>query len=768
SSSPINLSGYSLQYAPSTGSFSSILSLSGTIYSHTYYLIQLSSNNTSVGSDLPVTPNISGSINMAASSGKVALAGKTTSISGSSDPDVIDFLGYGAADDYEGSAASGLSNTTSLRRNNYIDTDDNASDFSSITANLSYLSEGLEVVSISVTNLARYYEVSDPLVIGNAKVVLYHNNGSTEQIDLTSGMVSGFSTSALGTYAMTITYQGLTTEFEYYVIDYSAIDEVLVHYIDLGYLGGGPGESALIQIGGIDILIDAGENSTSSKNALLAFLEDVITDGVIEYVIATHQDADHIGGMDVVYAAYDVENTILYSTPSSIATSLRNSFEAIVEDEEGTIYYVYDIVSESGIIDLTHGVSMVFYDTSYLMAADANASSIVFVLEAFNTRILFNGDAEGNQETVYAPLVGDVDIFKMGHHGAAAGTTANLLNTISPEVAIVNNGNYLGNQFSHPTYAALSRIYTYSNLVSVYSVTGGNGSSSDRMEERNGSITVTVTPSGYAIASEYYGENPLELSATAYWQDYSNPYRTLGYYYADATGLSEEAEIRYALNQIISGHTSISYTSLIAPMQSIFEDPDNSSNILLFYTNRSQSKYTNGGNVDEWNREHVWAQSHGIDGAAPAYSDLHHIRPTDVSVNSARGDLDFGVVSPHNSTTLVVDTYGDVLTYNYRNASYFEPRDEIKGDVARILFYMVVRYEGYGSEPDLELVNGITSSTSDNLGDLATLLLWHVMDPVDDAEREINHRIYQYQNNRNPFIDHPEWVDLVFPSGGSS
>ena len=133
-------------------------------------------------------------------------------------------------------------------------------------------------------------------------------------------------------------------------------------------------------------------------------------------------------------------------------------------------------------------------------------------------------------------MVGDVDIFKMGHHGAMAGTTAISLKRLCRN-RIVTNGDYLGNSYSHPTYSALSRIYTYSDLCPVYAVTGGNGASSDIMLDRNGDIKVSITPAGYEITSQYYGMNPMEMSNTAYWNDANNPHRSLGYYYADATGI---------------------------------------------------------------------------------------------------------------------------------------------------------------------------------------------------------------------------------------
>jgi endonuclease I/beta-lactamase superfamily II metal-dependent hydrolase len=766
----IDLSCYSIQYASATSSTYAVTSLSGIIYANTYYVIRLASGG-STGASLPISPNIIGSTNLSATTGKVALVSNSVAVSGILDADVIDFVGYGStANEYETNYTTNLSNTTSAKRNSTTDNNNNATDFTVATAHLGYVQTSLYLTSIGVKNMQVYYEQNDVFILGSSKVILYYNNGSTEEVALETSMVANFTTASLGSFDLTITYLGKTTTFTYQVIDYSALESVFVHYIDVGYLGGGPGEAMLIQVGGIDILIDSGEDSSASETALINFLNAYITDGIIEYIIATHQDADHIGGFDAVFNAFIVQNAILYSTPSSIATTLRTTFEANLVTEGAMVYYIYDIVtSTSSSIEIASGVSLMFYNTDFLETADANQSAIVFTLEAFNTRVLFNADAEGSVEAVYASMVGDVDVFKMAHHGAAAGTTSYLLNTITPEVAIVNNGNFLGNQFNHPTYEAINRIYTYSILVPVYSVTGGNGSSSDRMVERNGTITVLISPSSYVITSEYFHTNPLEVSNTAYWKNESNIYRSNGYYYALATGVQEGSLLKSILSDIIDGHQVYSYSAIIEILKITDRDPNNTNNVLLFYTNRSQDANTFVGstnNQDYWNREHIWAQSHGIDESGPGYSDLHHIRVTDVSVNAARGDLDFGYVSIHDATTLVNDTYGTVLSYNYKTSSYFEPRDEIKGDIARMMFYMATRYEGNNGEYDLELVDGITSSTSNYFGDLATLLLWHYLDPVDDFERNRNNIIYSYQGNRNPFIDRPELVEIIFGTRG--
>ena len=93
----------------------------------------------------------------------------------------------------------------------------------------------------------------------------------------------------------------------------------------------------------------------------------------------------------------------------------------------------------------------------------------------------------------------------------------------------------------------------------------------------------------------------------------------------------------------------------------------------------------------------------------------------------------------------------------------FEPPDVAKGDVARAMFYMDVRYAGdTDGEPDLQLVDEVNTSGT-QLGKLSTLIHWHFQDPPDDFERQRNNLIYtNWQGNRNPFVDHPEWVLKVW------
>lgn len=231
-------------------------------------------------------------------------------------------------------------------------------------------------------------------------------------------------------------------------------------------------------------------------------------------------------------------------------------------------------------------------------------------------------------------------------------------------------------------------------------------------------------------------------------------------YYASVTGLSG-SNLKQGLNTLMKGHTRLTYSQVWDALKYADEDPDNTSNVILLYTGRSQDKELNsskGNTGDMWNREHVWPKSHGFRTESQhAYTDVHHLRPADASVNSTRSNKDF-------------DLGGDPITEspeNLRDTDSFEPRDAVKGDVARMIFYMDVRYEGNDATgtPDLEIVD-YTGTQSDEplLGKLCTLLAWHNQDPVDSWEQRRHSRVVEVQGNRNPFIDNPQWANELYGS----
>jgi endonuclease I len=224
-------------------------------------------------------------------------------------------------------------------------------------------------------------------------------------------------------------------------------------------------------------------------------------------------------------------------------------------------------------------------------------------------------------------------------------------------------------------------------------------------------------------------------------------------YYKNAVGKTGTS-LKSALHTIISPQTKLSYSALWEALKVTDQDPNNSSNVKLLYSGISRSKSLNGGSTGNWNREHVWAQSHGDFGtSAGPGTDLHHIRPEDVTVNSIRGNKDFD-----NGGSSFTNSGGSLTDSNS-----FEPRDAVKGDVARMILYMAVRYEGDDGWPNLEPNDLVTNGSVPYHGRLSVLKQWNDEDPPDAFEERRNQVIYDtYQKNRNPFIDHPEWVEAIW------
>ncbi len=142
------------------------------------------------------------------------------------------------------------------------------------------------------------------------------------------------------------------------------------------------------------------------------------------------------------------------------------------------------------------------------------------------------------------------------------------------------------------------------------------------------------------------------------------------------------------------------------------------------------------------NVEHIWPQSKFNRTLSPTYqkSDLHHLLPVDSMANSIRGNHPFGEVSDHRATTYR-KCQGSWFDYQL---NIFEPADELKGNIARAMFYFSIRYK---------------SPIDDE--EEAVLRHWNQLDPITDADRALHERIVKYQGNRNPFIDNPELIDSI-------
>jgi len=246
-------------------------------------------------------------------------------------------------------------------------------------------------------------------------------------------------------------------------------------------------------------------------------------------------------------------------------------------------------------------------------------------------------------------------------------------------------------------------------------------------------------------------------------------------YYDSAMGLNGQA-LKVALHNIIKNHTVIPYYSL----NSEFPITDNKGDSIVWdiysdvpsgaapYTFSYAVSTDQCGNYsaegDCFNKEHSWPQSWFNSTSIPTYSDLFHIYPTDGYVNNRRSNYPYGEVSNPSWTAENGGKLGPCTFPGY-TSTVFEPIDEFKGDLARSYFYITVRYYSESSSWP-----GSDMTTGSELKDWAYNLMykWHTEDPVSQKEIDRNNAIYGIQHNRNPFIDHPEWVDSILHPLGIS
>jgi len=239
-----------------------------------------------------------------------------------------------------------------------------------------------------------------------------------------------------------------------------------------------------------------------------------------------------------------------------------------------------------------------------------------------------------------------------------------------------------------------------------------------------------------------------------------------GYYYP-ANGLSGIA-LQAALHNIIDDHDAQSYNSLHQHFQSTDRKPNGTvwdmysdipgGNPPYFYNFTSGDQCGNyNGEGDCYNREHSWPKS-WFDDMSPMYSDLFHLYPTDGYVNGKRSNLPYGTVSSASWTSENGCKLGS-CNYPGYSGTVFEPIDAYKGDFARTYFYMSTRYYGEDNGwPGSGMVNGSQLRP----WALAMMKEWHMSDPVSLKETDRNNAVYGIQNNRNPFIDHPEFVSQIW------
>ena len=264
-------------------------------------------------------------------------------------------------------------------------------------------------------------------------------------------------------------------------------------------------------------------------------------------------------------------------------------------------------------------------------------------------------------------------------------------------------------------------------------------------------------------------------------------------YYNTATGTGYT--LKTQLFNIINGHNDRTYSGLYTTYLTSDIDMyyENNDTMLDMYTENptgTECEFVYGGGLQDdgtlgnnecerYNREHLVPQSYFGNGVTPMYSDAHFVIPSDKHVNAQRGDFPFGRVNNATNTYSNGSKRGLNLNSGYSagfTSTVFEPIDEFKGDIARMLLYFVTRYEDqlasfYSTSNSLSKVM-FDGSTGQSFSPtfLNILLTWNQQDPVSQREIDRNNAIYARQSNRNPYIDNNTYVTTVWglPLGTST
>ena len=254
----------------------------------------------------------------------------------------------------------------------------------------------------------------------------------------------------------------------------------------------------------------------------------------------------------------------------------------------------------------------------------------------------------------------------------------------------------------------------------------------------------------------------------------------LGEYYASAAGLTGYA-LKTELHNIIKTHAAQGYGAIWGFYSSHEIDTyyDNDGSILDIYSENpnggdayaytpvSDQCGTYNSEADCYNREHSFPRNWFGGAIEPMNSDIHHIFASDGFVNSKRGSFPYGEVGSASFVSNNGSKAGSGASGLGYAGDVFEPIDEFKGDIARAQLYMATRYQNLianwenNSTSSDAVLNGTNTSVFEPWY-LAMLKTWHQQDPVSQQEIDRNDAAHTYQGNRNPFVDHPEFVTMIW------
>ena len=237
--------------------------------------------------------------------------------------------------------------------------------------------------------------------------------------------------------------------------------------------------------------------------------------------------------------------------------------------------------------------------------------------------------------------------------------------------------------------------------------------------------------------------------------DMAKSYYTAGYTYDELANKNDEELLTALRGYMTTTHTGFSSYKNCKEYSVYTDCQKGGDKVVLLYSSYEATMEqwaTNGSNG--WNREHVWPKSLGDfdDGDSPG-CDLHHVRPADAKINGTRSNKKYNYVTDGKEAPGILTTVSGGNSSGSGDNGYFEPLDNVKGDVARICLYVYVRYGG-----QILACNDITNVFES----VDVLLEWCELDPVDTWELSRNDVVSSVQGNRNVFIDYPEYAWLLF------
>lgn len=558
--------------------------------------------------------------------------------------------------------------------------------------------------------------------IRNARIIVSMKDGSNIEMNVTYDMLTTEDIallSATGKHTISITYAGLSVPYTFTVVS--------------------PTEESVMA------LVAAAEAKLSMGTE--AFGDFILTTYLDEIDIEWESDnqAIEVRGSIATVKRPDIseEDAVVTLTATFKKYGFEFKYEYVVLvpkfTQEDFLAYVNQIAN--GIV-----VSSTV-NATLVLPFEIASSGIEIVWSSNNPAITINNETKTvivDQSEVNVEVTLTFKIYYKGIEftGFAAKVVTVLSESAStPAPAPTNlvvNANTL--TFVKPSGVSTFNIYIDGLLATTIST---NSINLLTIVTQNGSYTIGVQ----SVASGSYNVDSA-IVTTAYTK---NEIGYSGTYYNGVDLNQRGTTLLTSLRSLITTthKNRRTYENLKTDIETTDASLTNPSKVVLIYSRLEvQGKWSSGGKI--WNREHVWPQSVGWSDSTIQGSDLHHLRPEDPSVNGTRGNHPFGKVTG-GKLVMASATNGGVSSNCYYASGVFEPRNEAKGDVARILFYMICRY----SEAQAKSITVV--ATSMNL-----LLEWNTLDPVDTWEMTRNNLTQTIQGNRNPFIDYSYLANQIW------